>query len=70
MAKKTTNTPVVTLTGIRQSGKSTLLRHLFKEWKYITFDNIQLRDEANRDPALFLKKYPDKTIFDEAQKNT
>lgn len=68
LVKKTVNTPVVALTGLRQSGKSTLLHHLFEEWEYITFDSIQLRDEANRDPVLFLKKYPDKTIFDEVQK--
>lgn len=68
LAKKTSTTPVVTLTGIRQSGKSTLLQHLFKDWEYVTFDNIQLRDEASRDPTLFLKRYSSKTIFDEVQK--
>ena len=62
------NTSVILLTGPRQSGKSTLLQHLFKEWQYISFDNIQLRNEASSDPRIFLKKYPDKTIFDEVQK--
>lgn len=59
---------VILLTGPRQSGKSTLLQHLFDQWEYVTFDNMQLRYDANNDPSLFLKKYPNKTIFDEAQK--
>lgn len=59
---------VIAVTGARQSGKSTLLKHLFADWDYITFDNIQYRDEADSDPRLFLKQYSDRVIFDEIQK--
>ena len=62
------NTSIITLTGARQSGKSTLLKHLLNTWEYVSFDNIQFRESASKDPELFLKKYSDKVIFDEVQK--
>mgnify|MGYP000102844664 CR=1 FL=1 len=60
--------PIVTLTGPRQSGKSTLLRNLFKDYTYISLEDPDLLLFAKEDPRLFLKKYNDKTIIDEAQK--
>ena len=61
--------PVVGLAGPRQSGKSTLIRHLLgKDYQYQTFDdptNVRLFSE---DPVGFIASYQDKVIFDEAQK--
>ena len=60
--------PVVTLTGPRQSGKSTLLKHLFPTYRYVSLEDPDIRRVAIEDPRGFLKTYPDKTIIDEAQR--
>jgi len=63
----TTKYPIVTLTGPRQSGKSTLLRSTFPEYNYVSLENPENRLFAQNDPKGFLATYPDKTIIDEAQ---
>lgn len=60
--------PIVTLTGPRQSGKSTLLKHLFGDYRYVNLENPDIREFALKDPRGFLKNYDDKTIIDEAQR--
>ena len=60
--------PVITITGPRQSGKSTLLRHVFPEYNYVSLENPDERLFAESDPKGFLATYPDKTIIDEAQR--
>jgi uncharacterized protein len=59
--------PIVTLTGPRQSGKSTLLRSTFPDYAYVSLENTENRLFAQTDPNGFLATYPDKTIIDEAQ---
>lgn len=63
-----TKFPVITLTGPRQSGKSTLLRETFPDYKYISLENPETRMFAESDPAGFINTYPDRTIIDEAQR--
>ncbi len=65
MAKKY---PVVTLTGPRQSGKSTLLKNTFPDYNYVTVEDPDIRLFASEDPRGFLATYPDKTIIDEIQR--
>lgn len=60
--------PVVTLTGPRQSGKSTLLKHTFPDYKYVSLEDIDMRNFAQEDPRGFLATYPRHTIIDEAQR--
>ena len=60
--------PVITLTGPRQSGKSTLLRETFPDYKYVSLENPSDRIFAESDPKGFLSTYPDKTIIDEVQR--
>lgn len=60
--------PVITLTGPRQSGKSTLLRTSFPEYRYVSLENPADRLFAESDPEGFLATYPDKTIIDEVQR--
>lgn len=60
--------PVVTLTGPRQSGKSTLLQNSFPDYKYVSLENPDMRSFAKGDPRGFLSSYSDRTIIDEAQK--
>src|ERR1035438_4249771 len=60
--------PVVLLTGPRQVGKTTLLRHLAgPERTYVTLDDVALRDLARRDPVLFLQRFPAPLLIDEIQ---
>lgn len=59
--------PVIAVTGARQTGKSTMLRHLFKDYAYISFDDPVLRRGAMDDPALFMEGVTDYTILDEIQ---
>lgn len=60
--------PIVTLTGPRQSGKSTLLRNLFADYRYVSLEDLDMRLFAQSDPRGFIDTYPDKTIIDEAQR--
>ncbi|MEW5813911.1 MAG: ATP-binding protein [Spirochaetota bacterium] len=61
--------PVVGITGPRQSGKSTMLKHIFgSEYKYITFDDPLTIQFFEDDPKGFLAKYSNRVIFDEIQK--
>lgn len=61
--------PVVLITGLRQSGKSSLLRHLFPEAVYVTLDDLMTAREAKENPKHFLKKLVKETrvIIDEIQ---
>lgn len=59
--------PVILITGPRQAGKSTLLKHVLKKHHYITFDDILMRNLAETDPALFLNTYQPPVILDEIQ---
>jgi predicted AAA+ superfamily ATPase len=63
--------PVVVLTGARQTGKSTLLKHLFTsgKWEYISLDQRGTLERLNADPDLFVKDINSNIIIDEAQKS-
>ncbi len=60
--------PVVALTGIRQAGKTTLVRHLLPEWDYVTLEDLDERRFAMEDPRGFLAEHPGRTIIDEFQR--
>ncbi len=60
--------PVVTLTGPRQSGKTTLSRQTFPEKAYVTLENPAEREFAVDDPVGFLARYPEGAILDEIQR--
>jgi uncharacterized protein len=55
------------LTGPRQSGKTTLLREILKDYQYITLDDPTRREQARSDPRLFFDSLSGKTIIDEIQ---
>lgn len=59
---------VVSLTGPRQSGKSTVLKKLFKDYVYITFDEAVNRTLFYDDPQKFMRIHKGRVIFDEAHK--
>jgi len=66
--KLSTQFPVITLSGPRQSGKTTLARYLFPDYNYVNLENPANREFAANDPEGFLKKYPDNVIIDEFQR--
>jgi uncharacterized protein len=59
--------PAVLVTGPRQSGKSTLVQHIFHKHAYVALDRPNLRELAVRDPEYFLNSYPAPVIIDEIQ---
>lgn len=65
---------VVVVTGPRQVGKTTMLRHLVDEdahqgkvRTYVSLDNTAIRSLAKEDPALFLQRYHPPVLIDEIQ---
>jgi hypothetical protein len=59
--------PVVTITGPRQSGKTTLCRKVFPHKPYANLESPDTRQFAIDDPRGFLARYPDGAVFDEIQ---
>lgn len=58
----------VAVTGPRQSGKTTLVKKVFKEKAYVNLENPDLRQFAREDPRGFLSNYPDGAVLDEVQR--
>lgn len=61
--------PVVTVTGPRQSGKTTLLRYLLPEWSYVSLEDPDTLAFCEEDPRGFLETNKSPLIIDEAQKS-
>lgn len=60
--------PIVTLTGPRQSGKTTLARAAFPHLGYANLEDPGVREYAARDPREFLRHHPEGLVIDEAQR--
>lgn len=56
---------VITITGPRQSGKTTLLQNIFSELPYFSLENLDIRNFAVNDPVAFLNQHLDGMILDE-----
>ena len=60
--------PAVVLTGPRQSGKTTMLQHVFgQQYRHVSLDLPDVRAAAAEDPRGFLELFPPPVIFDEVQ---
>ncbi len=60
--------PIVTITGPRQSGKTTVCRKTFPEKKYVSLEDIDYRNYAENDPRAFLSEFCGGVIIDEIQR--
>lgn len=58
---------VITLTGPRQSGKTTLVRTTFPNLPYVSLEEPDIRQIALSDPRGFLANYPEGAVLDEVQ---
>lgn len=68
LQKAEQNFKTVLITGARQTGKSTLLKQLFPEKKYVTFDDPFVEDQAVRNPNMFMSLNQPPVTFDEVQR--
>jgi uncharacterized protein len=59
--------PIITITGPRQSGKTTLAKLLRPDFRYVTLENIAEREFARQDPKGFLETYQNGVILNEVQ---
>ena len=67
--KASSQYPVVMVCGQRQTGKSTMLRHISEpDRRYVSFDKVETRRLAQNDPALFFETYGHKLLIDEFQR--
>jgi predicted AAA+ superfamily ATPase len=60
--------PAVTVTGPRQSGKTTLVKNIFKDYAYVSLEDPDEREFAVFDPKGFLKRFSSGVILDEIQR--
>jgi len=60
--------PIIAITGPRQSGKTTVLRDLLPDYRYVTLENPDVRAYAVQDGKGFFAEYDDKVILDEVQR--
>lgn len=59
--------PVTTITGPRQSGKTSLCRHLFPDYPYVNLEDLIIRGRAIADPAGFIDSLGQTAVIDEVQ---
>ena len=60
--------PVVVVSGARQVGKTTLVRHLFPQSDYVVFDPTMDLENSRKEPDLFLRNHPAPLVLDEIQR--
>ena len=60
--------PIVTITGPRQSGKTTLAKAIFASKPYVSLEDPDVRLAATDDPRSFLGRFPDGAVLDEVQR--
>jgi predicted AAA+ superfamily ATPase len=67
LIKSVKRSPIIAVTGPRQTGKSTMLKHLFPKYNYISFDSTDMRTSAKNDPEMFIETTQKPIIIDEIQ---
>jgi len=59
--------PVITVTGPRQSGKTTLIKKVFSKLPYVLLETPDIKERVLEDPKGFLAKFPKGVVLDEIQ---
>jgi uncharacterized protein len=62
-----TRRPVVVVTGARQTGKTSLVRHLLPEWGFVSLDLPSEAEQAEKETAAFLARHGRPLVIDEVQ---
>ncbi len=62
-----TKMPIISITGPRQSGKTTLAKQCFPEYDYVNLESPDVFATAKSDPRLFLSQHKKGLIIDEVQ---
>jgi predicted AAA+ superfamily ATPase len=60
--------PVLTVTGPRQSGKTTLLKSLFPDWHYVSMETPDIRQQVLQNPRGLFSRYGHRIVIDEVQR--
>ncbi len=68
LIKRVSTSKCLLVTGSRQVGKSTLIRHLFSDYNHVSFDDKMTRLQAKEEPKLFFLNNPRPLFIDEVQK--
>lgn len=70
LEKAILRSPVILLTGARQTGKTTLIKHIGKnkKYSYVTFDDLRFLSSAKNDPIGFIQSLEKPVILDEVQR--
>ncbi len=68
LRKAATQFPIVTVTGPRQSGKTTLVQNVFSHYRYVSLEMPDERQFALEDPRGFLSQFDGPVILDEVQR--
>lgn len=68
LLRAASQSPIVAVTGPRQSGKTTLCRDAFPTHRYVSLEPLDVRDFARTDPRGFLAQYDGSVILDEVQR--
>ncbi len=68
LKKRVTSSKCLLLTGARQVGKSTLIKHQFEDYNRVSFDDKMTRLQAKDEPKLFFMNNPRPLFIDEVQK--
>ena len=55
---------MITLTGPRQSGKTTILKSIYTDIPYVSLEDIDIRNNAIGDPRGFLNNFPQGAVLD------
>jgi hypothetical protein len=68
LRERLTQFPIVAVTGVRQAGKTTLVRHDLPDWAYVNLEALDIRAFAQEDPRGFLAAHPAPLVIDEFQR--
>ncbi|MBR2794928.1 MAG: ATP-binding protein [Solobacterium sp.] len=68
LKKRISSSKCLLVTGARQVGKSTMIRHVFPDYNIANFDDRLTRLQAREEPKLFFMNHPRPLFIDEVQK--